>query len=212
MRPTYVNTTALTVVGVQPAYSEVGHDPKESWDLPRMMVKSPCQSSQHLSHVLGWVIHTSISTWLHPQCIMPSSFHSPSVCSQFKLTDPNIYPGFRFMHMCVSQSTWLSPSLFPFPIVLSCPVFVSDAQPFLPVSIRSMDLEHISLIIHSPPFTYPAWEIEDSRATPALCLSRRTTMLITNQTKPNLSRIVIMTLFCAVRKRMTVFTACGCLH
>ena len=58
--------------------------------------------------------------------------------------------------VCVSQPNQLSPSLFPFSIVLYHPGFVSVAQPFRPVSVSSMDLEHIYLIIHSPPSTYAA--------------------------------------------------------
>lgn len=108
MRTTYVNTTALTAVGIQSAYSEVRHDPKKSWDLPRIIVRSQCQSSQHLSHVVGWVIHTSVGTWLHTQCIMLSSFHSPLVCSQFKMSSPKVYPGFRFMHVYLSVNLVVS--------------------------------------------------------------------------------------------------------
>lgn len=108
MRTTYVNTTALTAVGIQSAYSEVRHDPKKSWDLPRIMVRSQCHSSQHLSHVVGWVIHTSVGIWLHTQCIMLSSFHSPLVCSQFKMSNAKVYPGFRLIHVYLSVNLVVS--------------------------------------------------------------------------------------------------------
>lgn len=155
MKPTSVNITALSMVGTQSAYLEVGHDPEKSWDSPRIVVKSQCQCSQHLSHVLSWVIHTSVSAQPHPQCIMPSSFHSLLACFWFKLSDSTIYPGPRFMRahlsakLVVSLFLLLSHHSVPSKVLLV-------TQTFAPVSIRSTDLEHISFIIHYQPFIHSA--------------------------------------------------------
>lgn len=153
MKPTSVNITALSMVGIQSAYSEVGHNSEKSWDSPRIVVKSSVRvPSTWVMYLAESSAPLSVHGLIHDaSCPLPfTHFWFASNLNWAILTF------FLVSDLCVhlSQPSWLSPFFFSFPTILSHPRFVSVTQTFPPGSIRTMNLEHIFLIIHYQPFTH----------------------------------------------------------